>query len=264
MTQPLRHSIREALLAEIEAEVARITAPSRSGTLQQTSILNAVARKLGVTQDPDVEQAILTQWDDLFRTGLLSWGLNLSNPNPPFFHLTEPGRRALQKLTRDPSNPAGYLRHLASVAILEPIPLSYLTEGLECYVAGFFRAAAVMVGVAAECTVLDLRDRVVEKLEKLGKPIPRNLEDWRIKTVSDTLHSFFETNGAQFERELQEWFDAYWSAFTQQIRAARNDAGHPASIDPVTADTVHASLLIFPELAKLASKLTDWVAKDLT
>jgi hypothetical protein len=27
------------------------------------------------------------------------------------------------------------------------------------------------------------------------------------------------------------------------------DAGHPISVDPVTADTLHESLLIFPELA---------------
>jgi hypothetical protein len=66
------------------------------------------------------------------------------------------------------------------------------------------------------------------------------------------------------KRELRESFEAYWAAFAQQIRTVRNDAGHPTSVDPVTPDTVHASLLIFPELARLASGLSHWVATDLT
>jgi hypothetical protein len=65
------------------------------------------------------------------------------------------------------------------------------------------------------------------------------------------------------KRELRESFEAYWSAFAQEIRAVRNDAGHPTSVDPVTSDTVHASLLVFPELARLASGLSRWVADEL-
>ena len=69
---------------------------------------------------------------DLFRTGYFAWGLNLSNPDPPFFHFTDRGRRALERLSRDPGNPAGYLQYLASVAKLNPIASSYLGEGLDC------------------------------------------------------------------------------------------------------------------------------------
>jgi hypothetical protein len=192
------------------------------------------------------------------------WGLNLSNPNPPFFHLTERGHQALQNITRDPSNPAGYLRHLASVATLDVVAAAYLKEGLDCYIEGLFKAAAVMIGGAAESVILDLRDVTVQKLNLLQKTIPKGLEDWRIKTVSDALRSFFERHVAQFKRELREPFEAYWSAFAQQIRASRNDAGHPVSVDPVTPDTVHASLLIFPELARLANSLPHWVNNDLT
>lgn len=58
--------------------------------------------------------------------------------------------------------------------------------------------------------------------------------------------------------ELAEAFQSYWPAFTQQIRTVRNDAGHPARIDPVTQETVHGTLLIFPELARLATRLMVW------
>ena len=81
-------SIRELLLLEVKAQAPK----DQSGpTLQHRQVLDAVARKLGATNDQDIEQAILTEWDDLYRTGLFSWGLNLMNPNPPFFHLTDRG-----------------------------------------------------------------------------------------------------------------------------------------------------------------------------
>jgi len=66
-----------------------------------------------------------------------------------------------------------------------------------------------------------------------------------------------------FHQNFREEFEAYWAAFAQQIRAVRNDVGHPSTVDPVTPDTVHASLLIFPELAKLQNKLINWVKNDL-
>jgi hypothetical protein len=256
MPIPPRLGIREVLLAEIRAQEPK---SAMDATLQQSSILDAAARKLTGYD----HQAILTQWGELFRTGVIAWGLNLSNPNPPFFHLTERGRQALANLTRDPSNPAGYLRHLASIATLDPVSASYLTEGLDCYVAGLFKAAAVMVGAAAESVILELRDVAVQKLTALAQPIPKPMQDWRIKTASDGLKAFFEAHRAQFRRELREPFEAYWSAFAQQIRAARNDAGHPTNVDPVSPDTVHASLLIFPELLRLANGLSGWIKNDL-
>jgi hypothetical protein len=254
--KPEPASIREVLLSEIALQEPKtaISAP-----LSQRSVLDAAARKLRGC-DP---QAILTQWSELFRTGLLAWGLDLSNPDPPFFHTTGSGRRALENATRDPSNPAGYLRHLASIAPIDVVSMSYLAEGLECYVAGLYKAAAVMVGAAAEAVILNLREVTVRRLTELGKPLPKDIDDWRIRTVSIALHGLFETHKNLFRRDLREPFEAYWSAFAQQIRAVRNDVGHPKSVDPVTSDTVHASLLIFPELARIAHGLADWVNREL-
>jgi hypothetical protein len=168
----------------------------------------------------------------------------------------------LKNVTRDPSNPVGYLRHLAAVAQLPPVAMSYLTEGLDCYVAGLHKAAAVMIGGAAESLILNLRDLLIRRLTTLQKSIPKGMEVWKIKTVSEALQHFFKMHAPKFKRELREPFEAYWSAFAQQIRATRNEAGHPASVDPVSADTVHAALLIFPELARLASSLTRWTTED--
>ncbi len=256
------------MLAEIEAGRPKT---QHDPTLQRGTVLQAASEKLGARQDQDLQQAILTEWGELFRTGLVAWGLNLMNPDPPFFHLTDRGRQAFEEWTRDPSNPAGYLRHLDSITKLDAVALSYLKEGLDCYAAGFFKAAAVMVGASAERIVLDLRDVTVDRLTSLGKaavPQGLELEQWKVKTVSDALRKFFDSykgkQQGQMGLELSEAVDGYWPALALQIRAARNDAGHPASVEPVTPDTVHASLLIFPELARLADRLTRWVADSLT
>lgn len=149
---------------------------STDASLQQDSVLEETKRRLGITYNLTKEQAILTTWHDLFRTGYLAWGLNITNPNPPFFHVTESGRSVLSSLSRDPGNPAGYLRHLAAIATLNPIGHSYLMEGLDCYVAGLYKAAAVMVGGATESIILELRDVTVQKLTALDKSIPKNYE----------------------------------------------------------------------------------------
>jgi hypothetical protein len=258
MSKLTSSGVREVLLAELDAR------PQFGGDPTQQSVLEAAAKRLGIAAGRiDLEQALLTQWSELFRTGLLAWGKSLSSPNPPFFHRTERSLQALANLTRDPSNPAGYLRHLNSAAHIDPVSQSYVSEALDCYVAGFFKAAAVMIGGAAERIVLELRDVTVQKLKSLSRTAPKDISDWKVKTVSDSLHQFLNGHKATFPRPLREEFEAYWPAFTQQIRATRNDVGHPTSIDPITYDAVHASLLIFPELAKLANNLDLWVKNDL-
>jgi hypothetical protein len=52
--------------------------------------------------------------------------------------------------------------------------------------------------------------------------------------------------------------------FWTRMRLARNDAGHPVSIDPVTHGTVHAALLLFPEFASLVRDLEMWISSTMT
>lgn len=252
-----RPEIRDVLLRVIAER-----APKRpgDGNLQSRSILAEVNDRLGGARDHTLEEAILTAFHDLLRTGYIAWGFNLMNPDPPFFHLTEQGRRSLANLSRDPSNPDGYLASLSQVVTLNPVADSYLREGLKCFVSDLPKAAAVMVGAASESIALELRDAVVAKLQSLNRSLPKGMDDWRLKVVLDSMYSFLDYNSGQMTRALRDSFKSYWAAFLQQIRTARNDAGHPSSVDPVTFDTVHASLLIFPELAELTTQLRRWIS----
>ena len=109
MPNPNAQELRELILSIAHEQQPR---QPTDAPLQTGSVLGAVVKRLAggadtVSAGTDLAQAILTQWHDLMRTGYFAWGYNLANPNPPFFHFTDRGRRALERLSRDPGNPAG-------------------------------------------------------------------------------------------------------------------------------------------------------------
>ncbi|MCK5385340.1 MAG: hypothetical protein KAJ29_07150 [Alphaproteobacteria bacterium] len=246
-------TIRKILLETLE-EISNSNTP-----LQTSHLLLEAVKKIKSTGEEWDSESLLTLFYDMFRNGHLAWGLNLANSEPPFFHITEQGRNTLKHMSRDPANPDGYLEHLQTLCTLNPIAESYIDEALSTYNSNCFKASAVMVGAASESLILELRDDLVNKIQSLGNTPPKKLSDWRIKQVLNTIKSELEAKKGRMPKPISEMFDMYWPAFTGQIRTLRNDAGHPSSIAPITYEAVHASLLIFPELAKLAEELRAWI-----
>ena len=212
---------------------------------------------------PSNDQAVLRIFYELIRDGHLCWGYNLDNWEAPFLHITDRGAQTLKNAGRDPANPSGYLEHLNRAGFSDPIAESYIKESINTYNNSCFKAAAVMVGAATERTVLALRDATVSAMNAKPMPVPKKLEDWRYKTVRDALTAEMGARKATMPKPLEESYSSFWMPLTEQPRIARNDAGHPVSIDPVTAETVHASLLIFPELVRLVVQLEPWLVANL-
>lgn len=252
--------IRGTLL-EVVAEHAK----NDDDSFQARTVLGETARRLGIHKnvDHELEQALLTYWHDLFRTGYLSWGYNLDNPDFPFCHLNEQGRKALSDISKDPSNPDGYLANLGSRAGINDVAKSYIDEAVRTFNANCPKATAVMVGAAAESLVLEIRDTLVDRIRKGADTPNKKLLDWKAKTVLDAIKSELDSRKKAMDRTLNEDFEACWPAFTQQIRRTRNEAGHPVIVDPVTYDSVHAGLLVFPELAALAQRLREWIENNV-
>jgi hypothetical protein len=207
----------------------------------------------------EYEQTVLTLWQDLFRTGYLAWGISLNSPDPPFFHLTERGKKSLEDFSRDPVNPTGYLAYVAKQTTLNPVAQSYLEEALKTFNNDCIKSSVVMLGAAAESMALDLRDAFVSKIDPAKRKVPPDLEDYRIKRVLDCLEKEISAQQKTMPSVLRETFESQWAGFVHQIRIARNEAGHPKSVEPVTSDDVHGYLLIFPKLAKLNSDLLAWI-----
>jgi hypothetical protein len=73
-------------LKEHLLKVAKDATKQGPGFSQQGYVLRTVAQELGLRGDAQ-EQRLLTAWYELFVDGSLSWGYNISNPDPPFIHL---------------------------------------------------------------------------------------------------------------------------------------------------------------------------------
>jgi hypothetical protein len=233
-----------------------------------------------VSKEPNnfaLQQEILCAFHDLYRQGVIGWGLGVDDLSPNSFHLTPLGRDTMAVLDRDPANPKGYMKHLLSYAPLDDTSQEYVQEALQTYNHGCHRAAAVLLGVASENMILDLRDRLVERMIARKQKPSRALLDWKIKTVlealleelrrilGDAIRDCKESDAAATKKEwkaLLEDLDAYVSTFAHLIRQCRNDAGHPASLNPVTPERTRGSLLMFPDLARLVSRLAEWVREN--
>lgn len=228
---------------------------------QQRTVLIEAANRMNLDRTDESEQALLTIWYDLFRNGDLSWGYNLSNPDPPFCHLTEKGRTFLKTFSRDPGNPDGYIENLTKNFKINDIALSYIKEAITTYNNSCYKATAVMIGCASENIILELRDILVAKMIASGENISPKLESEKIKTVIDGITAVIDSkyNSKKIPYPLYEKFNSYWSALSGQIRISRNEAGHPKSVEPASEDSVLASLLIFPEILKLVEELSNWI-----
>ena len=145
------------------------------------------------------------------------------------------------------------------IAHVKAIARSYLEEAVYCYVADHTKASAVMVGAAAESVVLELRDAVETKLEQLQKTVPKDLTGWRIARVLQALRTiFYGCRG--FEGELGGLLERVYPANPCGSQRCRPSLKRR----PITPDAVNASLLIFPELLRLADALRSWVVNNMT
>ncbi len=205
---------------------------------------------------------MLERFYSLFQSGFLAWGFNIDNPNPPHFHVTKRGKRSLQERSRAPENPAGYLAAIDAHVPAGTVARSYIEEALRAFNAGCHKAVAVLMGAAAEAIVLELRDTLVAQLNGVSKSVPPQLNDSRIKTVRDAIEREVLTRKTSLDKKFVERFETGW-ALSDQLRMTRNDAGHPKSIEPVTHDDVHASLLIFPGFSRLVAELRTWAPKGI-
>lgn len=253
--------VNPAVARQVLLDVVNAHVTMGPGYFQAGPILQAASQRLGIKGNIEAEQVLLTIWHDLFRIGMIAPGYDLCNPDLPFVHMTDAGRASLAHISRDPTNPDGYLAHLSSQQLIDPIALSYIHEAVLAYNSACHKASAVMVGCATERLVLLVRDELVAGLSRIGKVVPKELADWRYKTVRDSVTAELEAQTQHMRPiRLKESFTAFWIPLTEQPRLYRNDAGHPKTVDPVSPETVHSNLLIFPELAKLVADLVPWLA----
>jgi len=140
---------------------------------------------------------------------------------------------------------------------------------VRCYNNLCYKAAAVMIGCAAESIVLEVRDALLAQLTATGKitnppsKTHRALDSRMIKTVLDAITTIIDSYKGSMDHPLAESFTVNWPALTGNIRLMRNDAGHPKNVDPVSPESVHAAFLVFTFQAQLATNLITWMPQGI-
>jgi len=162
-------------------------------------------------------------------------GLNASNPNLPFFRVTDYGQKVLAAQRFIPHDPTGYLRDLqvAAKTTLGKVAIKYLEEALSCFNAGCHMASVLLLGIAAEGVFTNLSQIVrsslksatdqqsFDSLPDLVKPQHRWIVD-KYSNLSSAIR----------RKQLPESLDITLTALYELIRRQRNELGHPQADPP--------------------------------
>jgi hypothetical protein len=203
----------------------------------------------------DSDLVLEVVWD-LFRQGIITLGLNTSNPGWPWLRLSRFGK---QSLTGQSSlrfhDTSGFLKILhAEVPDISTEAILYLEEAVAAFYADCLLSSCVMLGVPAEAEFLRLVDIAAASATQGARFAPLKKLTFikqKITRFQELLRPIINT----LPREATEDMDTNLSAIQSVIRIARNDAGHPSGSKPPSREQVYVSLQLFVPFARQLMRL---------
>jgi hypothetical protein len=201
----------------------------------------------------DADLVLEVVWD-LFRQGIITLGLNTSNPGWPCLRLSRFGRQALKSSLRF-HDTSSFLKILhGAVPDISPEAVLYLEEAVATFYADCLLSTCVMLGVAAEAEFLRLVDVAAASATHGTRFAPaKNLTF--IKQKITRFQELLKPIIGALSRESTEDLDTNLNAIQSVIRIARNDAGHPSGANPPSREQVYVSLQLFVPFARQLMKL---------
>jgi hypothetical protein len=199
---------------------------------------------------------------DLIQERIVTPGFDASNPDYPFFRLTNFGKDYIIKTAPHFYDPQGYLEFLKKIIpSLDPIIEQYVFESLNCYRQQIFFASAVMIGAAAEKAILLLLQAIHDSMQNptnkkkvsqlLERPNLPDIYDLIIKTIEPLIKS--NTIPYTVHRGSTE----HLLSLFEMIRVQRNDAIHPTN-GKVDRTKVFLSLQTIPTALECIYSLIGW------
>lgn len=201
-------------------------------------------------------------WEFMIQ-GIIAPGMNVSNRNLPWFHVTEYGKKVIATGEFLPHDPTGYLERFHNeITNPDPTVEAYLSESLNCFRTGTFIASVVMLGVASERTFLLLCDSL---FNAIANPTEKSkfqkiLEYRAIKPKMDWVSDKIQALQKKSPRALPDNVNTMLILIFDFIRYQRNDLGHPQENPPkVTREDAYVNLRIFPNYFKVVGQVIGYL-----
>jgi len=203
---------------------------------------------------------------DLIIDRVLTIGMDDVNDKWPFVRLTEFGSEVVSDRSPSYYDPGGYLDVLrASTPNLDPGIEQYVIEGLHCFRQRLFFAAGVMLGAAAEKSVLlllqSIRDAAADQQER--EDLSRLLERGRMPTIYKAIQDKIEAlvKAQTLPYAVHQGCTEHLLSLFEMIRVQRNEAVHPEA-GQVSKSKVFLTIQSFPACLETVARLTGWLSEN--
>jgi hypothetical protein len=195
---------------------------------------------------------------DMFRQGIITLGINDSNPNFPWFKLSSFGKKILENediyFFHDLSSYETVIKE--NIPAIDELTLFYLNEAMQDFIVDCRLSASVMLGVALEYTLESLYAII-----KQGTRYSSNFE--RIERERTLLKKFnlfkqkLENIRGDLDVEIQEDLDTNLHMIISLIRTYRNESGHPTG-KVISREQCYVNLQLFIPCCKKIYELMDF------
>jgi hypothetical protein len=200
----------------------------------------------------------------LLIEGIVAPGMDSSNINLPWFHVTDYGKQVLASGPGNPHDPTGYLARLTEkVSKPDVTVLAYLTESLDAFRRGNSIASTVMLGIAAERVFLILCETLNVSLTTAGEKqkFTRLLERFPMKPKLDWMHQKFQA--LQGQAGFPENVNIMVTTVYDLMRSQRNELGHPQAAPPtISREDAFVNLQVFPRYYQIAETVREFLSTN--
>jgi hypothetical protein len=247
-------------LSSIYSEVA--TSAARLGLISAPSGFISGAGYLNPEDLPEQDRLVLQEliWE-LVVQNIITPGSNWSNPNLPFFRVTNYGARCIQENTILPHDYGAYLQAIRDVTTqTDDIFFLYLGESVDAFNKGLYISSVVNLGVASE-RLIELLVEVLK--DALATEANKTKYEQAIKKAHHIAYQFNEVfsrlvgNKTKLPSDISQDLDML-KALVDIVRRERNDGGHPTGRKFGREETL-VLLIAFQPHYKFVIKVLEWL-----
>jgi len=200
----------------------------------------------------------------LLVEGIVAPGMNSSNLDLPWFHVTEYGKKVLEAEAGHPHDEVGYLARVrARVPQPDLTVLAYLSEAVTAFRHGTPVASTVMLGIAAERVFLLTCESLLAALLDLNERAAFGslLQRFPMKSKLDWVHAKLVDLQNLRVPGLPDNATLMVTAIYDFLRTQRNDLGHPREKPPIVdREEAFVNLQIFPRYYQTAEQVRQFLA----